>query len=528
MGLLAGISGRRVLCLDWDPRTLRVVQATVGKGGVRVLGVGEISVPPDVEVTRADSFGEFLRSALRSQGLRGDRAVMVVPRQDAVLNPLTLPPTADSELASMVRFQVGKELPFGLDQAAVDFAILHREGGDRGSIEILVAAVRNHVVEHYKAVAEAAGLTLDRLGLRPYANMVALTQDDAHCKGRIVLVDVGPVMTEIDILRDGRLVFSRAAAVTVRAAGGSAAPGAPAAASDAAVIPFLDTGERAASSVDELLVEVTRTLAAYRASDPGAAIDRMIVAGSCGVENELAEAMAKRFEAPTSIYRPAEGFVRSLGRRVSVGWSGFGAVLGLAWGQVRTGTAHFDFLNPKKPVDVRREKLRRVPVVATLVALLFLSAGVAVGMRIHERSVKIRDLNAKLAAATKELDEIRDFTAKVTLADEWRKKRIVWLDEFRILSEAMPITKGAYLSELRTTEDGTIVLRVMATSGKVLDEFCESLHNLKTEKDARRYVITPGARTPAKDPKYQLQTDIRIQIEALVPKPATRKTGGRR
>jgi len=525
MSLWSGIGSRRVVCLDWDTRHLRLVHAAVSKGGVRILSVAEVPVPPTVEVGQAASFGAFLRSTLRAEGLRTDRVVLNVPRQDAVLNPLTLPPTSESELANMVRFQIAKELPFALDQAVVDFAVLPKEGDAQGGMELLVAAVRNHIIEYYKAVAQEAGLRIEQIGLRPHANMVTITREPAGRQGRVVLVDVGPLMTEIDVIRDGHLVFSRAAAVAVRPAGRDTAdkPAPRGREPDEAVIPFLDSGQGGASAVDELLVEVTRTVAAYRASDPAATIDRLIVAGSSGIETELSHALVKRFEAPTSIYRPPDDLIRVAGRRAKGEWSSFGAVLGLAWGQVYTGTAHFDFLHPKEPVDVRRERLRKVPVVAGATAVLLLAAGTAVGLKMHSKAVEIRRLDARLKAAKQELDDIRDFNDRVTAAENWRQHNIVWLDELRVVAEALPDTKDAYLRELSTTDDGELILKLVATDGDVIARMIDRLAALKDEKGRRRFVVTPGARVANRDDQYKVQTDLRLQLDRLIPKPTSQK-----
>lgn len=526
MALLAGIGSRRIVCLDWDTQNLRVVHAAVSKGGVRILSAAEVPVPAVVEVGQAASFGAFLRSTLRSLGIRPDRVVMSVPRQDAVLNPLTLPPTAEHELANMVRFQIGKELPFALDQAVVDFAILQKAEGERGSMELLVAAVRNHVMDYYKAVAEEAGLRLDRVGLRPYANMIAITREAACRKGRVVVIDVGPQMTEIDVIRDGRLVFSRAAAVTVHRAGKEAdeATASPPHLGDDAVIPFRDARETSSSAVDELIVEVTRTVTAYRAADPTATIDRMIVAGSSGLAEELSHAFATKFEAPTLIYRPPDDLTRQLERRATVRWNSFGAVLGLAWGQVYSGTGHFDFLHPKEPVDVRKERMRRVPVIAGAAVVCLLLVGTVFGLKIHSKSVVIRGLDAKLKTANAELASINEFNARVRAADQWRQRGVVWLDEFRAIKDGVPEAKDAYLRELSTTDDAEIVLKLVAKDGDVVTRLVDRLSEIKTDKGKKRFIVTPGARVPNQDPTYKVQTEIRLQVRAMLPEPTSQKT----
>ena len=161
-------------------------------------------------------------------------------------------------------------------------------------IQILVAAVRNEVLTYYQRVCSAAGLRLDRVGLRPYANSLSAAEVDPQAAvGRVLLVDVGPSMTEIDVLREGRLVFSRAASVGIpqtlvsEPSTGSDEPEA----GTYKVASEAGEGRSVASVVRWLMVEVTRSVEAYRTTDPRAPIDRIVVAGSVGIESQLAEAI---------------------------------------------------------------------------------------------------------------------------------------------------------------------------------------------------------------------------------------------
>ena len=515
MKLLSGIASGNIVCLDWNARTLRAVHAAIRRGKIRILGVAEAAVPAEIDVTHAAAFGAFLRETLRKHGIRTDRVVVDIPRQDAVLNPLMLPATTDRELPAMVRFQVEKELPFSLDHGVADYAVQRRNADGTGQIELLVAAIRNHVLEYYKTVCDAAGLQLERVGLRPYATVFALQQGGAMpTTGRIVSVDVGPIMTEINVIRDGHLAFSSAASVRIRTDDEHKTGESRAAEQD--VIPFRQTPPPLSSSVDELLVQITRTVEAYRATDPGATIDRVIVAGASPIEQDLAKAVAERLSAPTSIYRPSEELTRPLERRGRVAWSGFGAVLGLAWSHGPTSPSHFDFLHPKEPIDTHRERMRRVPVIAALVAALLLAAGTAVGLKLHRKSQEIAKLDKQLAAAKKEEAAIEDFNKLVTAAQGWRDQGVVWLDELKVVIDTLPSNEDAYLRELVVSNSGEITLKLVGRDGRVFDKLSADLTALKTRKGTPRYVVVPGARTEnKKDPKYQALTDIRLQIASL-------------
>ena len=205
---------RKVVSFDWDWRSLRIGEARVSGAKVRVRSLVSHPMEAGLAYGNPEGLGQFIRRVLREEGISTRRAIVDIPRDQAVLNTLTLPAAKDEELAGLVRFQIVRELPFPVEEAVVDFAAEPR--GADGQQRVLVAAVRNDVLEFYRRVFMQAGLKLERIGLRPYANLVALAQAVPDtCAGRTLFVDVGPALTEIDIVVDGRLVFSRAASVSV-------------------------------------------------------------------------------------------------------------------------------------------------------------------------------------------------------------------------------------------------------------------------------------------------------------------------
>jgi len=312
-------------------------------------------------------------------------------------------------------------------------------------------------------------------------------------------------------LRNGRLVFSRAATVSVQ-------PVRPAEDGEKKrpdVIPFLGSSG-ASMAGDDLLGDGTRSIEAYRATDPGAKIDRVVVAGSCGIEAELAQMLGKRFEAPVAIYEPSQDLVRQVNRRAEVAWGGFGAALGLAWGQAQAGFGHFDFLHPKEPVDLTREKLRRVPVLAALVAVLVLSLVGGASLKVRNKGRELAAKDVELKAEQKKLDEMKSFFKVVDAVDAWRQRSITWLDEVRAVVEALPENKDAYLNELNTSDKGEIILKLVAKNDDVLSKLRDRLKEIKTAKGKPRFVVDPQSKWASNNPEYPVQTEIRLQIASMI------------
>lgn len=184
---------RKVLCLDWDARNLRLVVARPGRGQMLLEDAHAHRIPADVNPESPPALGEFIAQALRRHRWRHTRALLNVPREKAVINRLTLPPTPPDEVAAAVRFQAMKELPFPLDSAVVDFTVLRRDEGGRVT-EVLLAAVPLEALEGLRATCRAAGLEPARTGLRPHANLVSVRHLPELAEKRVLFVDVGPTM----------------------------------------------------------------------------------------------------------------------------------------------------------------------------------------------------------------------------------------------------------------------------------------------------------------------------------------------
>ena len=189
---------------------------------------------------------------------------------------------------------------------------------------------------------------------------------------RVLFIDVHPLLTEIGVLRDGSLAFSRAASVLIpepgsvhgvseEAAGGSprlsmrrlrracrtaATPG----------VALRGEGRVSAATADviqSLLVELNRSIEAYRVNDAGVQLDHAVIAGDTGLEESLGEAISKRLGIPSEPYNPASTF--GWEPEEGPGACGFAGALGLVLGEADTSGAQFDFLHPKRVVSVAQD-----------------------------------------------------------------------------------------------------------------------------------------------------------------------------
>lgn len=441
-----GLRSKKLLAIDWDKKSLRMAVVRHRGDGIELLKAVSVPVPSEVVLDDAESFGAFLREAMRQSRLGVKQAALCIPRAQVVLNTLNLPPTPIEEMAALVQFQIVKELPFSADQATIDFALAPGHDPKQPCIA-LVAAIREEDLAFYRKVAQEAGLSIARIGLRPHANLRAVVAclPDLMDQSALV-VEVGPMLTEIDIVRSGALVFSRAASVPLPALNVRDADRIHDSRIAMASVPNVDSDEVSRGAVNSLMVDVIRSFEAYRATDPEVGIDQIVVCGATGLEAQLADCLAARFAARAQLFSPDRALELSPQRGKDL--RGFSAALGLAMGQGTEPFETFDFLNPKKPISKRSLRLKKAPA-GGLAAAFLVAAYFAYDYRFFQPlAAEVAVLEASVAELDDREEPLRAFKDQVDAVVDWKASDQNWPLLLAKLTEVLPGERDVYLTDL--------------------------------------------------------------------------------
>jgi type IV pilus assembly protein PilM len=449
----------RFLAIDFDSRQVRVVQAELTLGGVRVLKLAATEVPEGVDTTDPVALGGLLRQTLERMHVRGQGALMCVPRGQVVLKPLFLPRASNpGELAGMVQYQAEKELSFRPQEAVVDFTLESHYGAERPPEEqaegqqVLVAAVRQPVVDYYRAVAHAAGLKLVGLGLRPYANLrCAETYAGCGAESRVAVVHITADESEIDVFDAGGVAFTRPAVIKIPRPGTEPAVG------DAAQM---------------VVTEVTRSLHSYLGVEREHKIDKVLVAGGTGIEPRVAAELHRRLGISAEALDPGPTLGVTEG---STPASAFISALGLAVGHSPQVGMAIDFLNPKR-APVQRD-MRKLKVIAAAVSLAVIVGGVFAASAVYylnERAGRdaLQEQYNKLKLDNRRVDALAKHISDI---DRWTNGGRNWLDQWAYLSGIFPPCTDTYVTSLNSTPDGSLKISVRATTSEALDELSKRL-----------------------------------------------------
>ncbi len=490
--------GRRsdVTALDIDQRMLRVVQVATGKtpGSTRVKRVEVIPVPgEEFDLANSQKVGEWIARQLKSLHISPGTVVMAARRGEAVLKELLLPPLKDAgEMASMVHMRAARELPFPEKDAVIDFTVTkvptkkELQSAKKEAIpatpdtkaHVVVAAVRRETVNHYQAIAEAAGLTLTGLALRPLASFRALKACVPGINGNTVaIISVRRHEVDVDILINSRLVFSRELAVNLD--------------------PQKDATDAVRQdSIAQTAKEIVRCLHSYEGSEAYKPLEHLFVAGGTGLEENLSDIIrvktdiaCKRMPPPTGVRLPKEketDATRAL------------TALGLALGFVDERGLAINFLAPKRPVLRRNHGRAKWLLSVVMLQALFVFLFGARSKLAEEYEMKLSGANGLISTysilAKREKDIGRWTRKNADSIRSWHGANRHWLEHVAFLSSVMPQCDQIYLLKInmRSAKTGVISFQVQVRDSDVLHSFEKKLRNLG-------YIVKPVSFTPVND-----------------------------
>jgi len=480
--------------LDFDSRSLRVVQP-----GLSRVAVAPLNLPADADRADAAVLGAALAKALEQLKLKPGPVVMGLPRAQVVLKTLLLPVIPDvSELASVVHLQVGRDLPFRLADAVIDFQILRqitpptpkpdanaKPGAEPPAapppkLEVLVAVAKREAVAFYQRVAEAAGVKLVALGLLPNAGARCVEACRVAERGQpFALVSLRADEVSIDVACDGAVPFSRGAAVKPADAN---APDA---------------------FVNAATIEVVRSLHSHGGQGAAGSPAKVFVSGATGHEAALVTALAARMGVPVAALDTAALDLPTDARADAAGST---SAIGLALGYADAGGLPFDFLNPKRPAVPR--DLRRVKILAGLAgaATLFM---VVAGIRqwlVGQRQAVLDAVTAEAVLAEKNRPAYRKVISQASVVNAWVGGERDWLQHYAHLAAVLPRSEEIFLTSFAVSGPGALRLGVRAKSGAIL---------AKAEKQLRAagYEVKPLAITPGADKHgYEFQSTLELGV----------------
>jgi Tfp pilus assembly PilM family ATPase len=448
------------LGLDIGRRSVKLVRVELARRSIDLRSIKGASreLDPALEGAKArDALVKAIRECAQELRVGREPVAIAVPRAEAVLKTVYLPPVSPEERARLIRFQAAKDVPFELSEVVLASGVVGEAPQPKNPetpavtiapLEVNYAAVRTSVLDGLRALVREAGLVPGSLELSTQAaaraaRLLAPGTDDA------VLLLVGALASEIVILRKGRISFSRSA--SVGAAGDPkwldklvndlqlslrAAAGGPAAAAGA-LAPGLAQSE-----------DMPKTL---------------LLAGGGVKEAGIATTLGARLGIPARTLEP-------LGAGSS---PSFIVARGLADPRAVDGIPVLDFAGIADATAARQTKQKGM-LFGGIAAALVITTVLLVHSRIAGMEDDARDFAAQMKTLKPDMDAASKLLHEVKVVQDWEQKKKRNLDILLAVSKALPKDE-AYLTRFQWTEGKGVMIGGRVKDQDAADKFVRLL-----------------------------------------------------
>jgi len=221
-----------ILGIDISPSAVKLVE--LSRSGSR-FRVEAFAIEPmnegamdDRNLADPGEVGEVIKRAWRKSGTRLRRAAVAVPTSSVITRAVPMPAEfKESDIEINMPIEASQYIPYPIEEVYLDFEVKGRSQTNNDMQDVMLVASRKENVYTREAALKEAGLVPVIVDVEVYAleNMFRLFMDalpktsgdsggpinlaKAPREGLTALVDIGATMTNLYVLQEDRVIFTR-------------------------------------------------------------------------------------------------------------------------------------------------------------------------------------------------------------------------------------------------------------------------------------------------------------------------------
>lgn len=429
---------KMVTGLDIGANSIKVVQLRPGSDGLELVNFDLAKISPLPSEERDKKIVETLREILSNYKI--GHLVVALPRHLAIVKHISLPSKDETELKNMIGFEAARHIPFKINEVELAFQVIDSQG--KGS-EILLVAVQKEVINHYLYLLSQAGLGPEIIDLSSFAlfNAIKYNQDN---RGVFALIDIGEEETEINIIKDNILRFTRSVPIAGKRLSLSIQKELDVSLDEAEAIKKRDglggeIREISKSWLDSLTKEIKRSIETFKSESEGAKIERIILTGAGCRLPWLGKFMQEAIGIGVCLFDPLKKIRFDSTKGADAVACELAVGIGLALRRNIKNKLAINLL----PSEVRlRKKARKKKIKAIILALstallILLGSGRAI-KDLFNRQYMLSFLEQKIQETESEVRQAKKIRAQADIIGAYAGQRTLCLEVLREISLICP------------------------------------------------------------------------------------------
>ncbi len=474
------------LVLDIGTSAIRICELAPTKAGFQLVRYyqRDLNIDPAMEEEdKVERRREVLNDLLKESKIRTKKTIIAVPGQSVFTRNRPLPPVPEYKVTQIVRYEIQQQIPFSLDQIALDYQVLDRT--EAGGYDVMMAAIKVDVVEKQLEILRKTRRRIDVVDVSPIAayNWLRHTGEfgeDGQC---VALLDFGATTTDIVIQKDSQFKFTRSLHVGGNDITTAIAANFNMSFEDAERLKrekgFAPTGDpkrdgRGGEVIGRVLArlvgEINRSFAYFRSQPGGGPLTRVVVTGGGACLKNIIPFLQNQLRVEVRIAQPLAGIaVSPKANEASEHPEQACVALGLALRCCQSVPIQINLI-PPRVLEVARRKEQVFYWVLSLATmyLILLSIIPVTSAKDEQVQARIKQLRSVLAQYDAELiddprgrspfeddfqfvkSDITSYQRDVEDLDNLRASRNFWLPYIQAINDARPRGGGVAVSSIET------------------------------------------------------------------------------
>ncbi|MDD5084244.1 MAG: type IV pilus assembly protein PilM [Candidatus Moranbacteria bacterium] len=347
------------LGIDFGMSHIKAVELTLKNEHPYLLNYGEVLVDiSDLQSgigrvqTPDEKIQSLLVALLRKMAPKSEAVHVAMPGFSGLITLIELPQMSKTELESAVRFEAQRYIPSPLSEVVLSWDVVSSQthskpdvsGKASGNVEILLVAALHKEVEKYEKYVASSHLKMQMLELETFSLARSLVPESS---GTVLIVDIGSRSTNLILVENGFIKINR----NINAGGHEITT----TLSEALNISweradmvkcgdkdFLNNKESTIvfPSLELVVNESRRMLAAYAEKHQGAHVDHLIISGGTSKMQGIDAYFSKALELPVRVGDPWSRI--SYDERLRSAISKLGAAYSVAVGLALAGIESYE------------------------------------------------------------------------------------------------------------------------------------------------------------------------------------------
>ncbi len=379
----------------------RVSAIEIGTGWVKMVQVDRHGPVPTVSRVMVRQLDESnaaeggLAETVAVLKAAGGDVIVSLPRQAVTVRTFELPSSDPHEVGDMIDLQIAKQTPYSRDEIVFGYRL--SKGSREGFTRVMLVIAPSSVLRHRCRVLEDAGLSVRQVAVSTDGLVGGLQRRGsgaASGAGGVAVLDIDAAASEVAVLQDGEVVFSRGLAVGAK-----------------------DVADDPVAGGERLIQEAARAVEAFRHEFPSGRVDRLFLSGALRGQGDLPDRLRTIMGIQVEFLDVLGGAMPALGDSMSETVCGRDvSVTAVAGAALAPDRLEID-LTPES-ILMRRTVARRAAEM-TLASVLIMAAlallSLWVETRIFARQHYLDELTRTVQSTTAAADSVESMKHKVAV-----------------------------------------------------------------------------------------------------------------